>query len=711
MVSFEDDDDPINGSEEENEDEDENLEDEGDAEGEGDDMDADGDDMDAEGDNDDEGDQDNDDNDEEDDDQDENDNDNDNDNDNAGQDERDSASQSQSQSQSRRGSGSGSRTTATVDSRPSAPKVTLTSPSPRPSNAQSPSGLPSSFWPKTPSYALNASTYDIVPTMAAPQNTSINALAATPDMRWVFSGGTDGYIRMYNWVETANGKVPLTVAQKHNFVDSVMKGGSLTTYWENEEPSVRTPPAQSADEAKDKELSPVYSLATNHQALWLLSGLESGGINVQTCRHQAGTRIATLREHTSAVSVLNLAQDELSFLSGSWDKIIHDWDLNTGKVKRSYRGSGSQISAIERRPESSIPVPAISEEQAISSTFSSNNADKPSLNSGAPTTNGIVAKQESKNTENGTDDAAGSPDGSLFGDDGGSLFGDNDDSGNGASRSNNFDDDDEFSKAIANGLQQNEDDANNGDVEMADATMSGGPVQSPAPTAEGNDTSAPSDADAEKDASATTNGDGSHGNPHSEDVDALAMTQTTSADDTPAQTSESTFLDAAIDGTLRIWDRRMSSPIARIMPPRGTPPWCMAACWSPDGNYIYAGRRNQTVEEYSIHKGFQMAAPERTLRFPAESKAVSAVKMMPNGRHMVCASNDILRLYDLRHSETSKSASTTPFLIIPGHRTGVVSALHIDPSARFMISIAGNRGWEGGSTETLLGYEIHVPSS
>ena len=75
--------------------------------------------------------------------------------------------------------------------------------------------------------------------MAAPQSTSINAITATPDMRWVFSGGSDGYVRMYNWVETANGKVPLTVAQKHPFVDSVMKAGSLTTYWENEEPPGR----------------------------------------------------------------------------------------------------------------------------------------------------------------------------------------------------------------------------------------------------------------------------------------------------------------------------------------------------------------------------------------------------------------------------------------------------------------------------------------
>ena len=75
------------------------------------------------------------------------------------------------------------------------------------------------------------------------------------------------------------------------------------------------------------------------------------------------------------------------------------------------------------------------------------------------------------------------------------------------------------------------------------------------------------------------------------------------------------------------------------------------------------------------------------------------------------ASYDILRLYDLRAEQLAGRHSTVPFLIVPGHRTGVISALHIDPTCRFMISTAGNRGWEGASTEVLLGYEIGIPSA
>ncbi len=71
------------------------------------------------------------------------------------------------------------------------------------------------------------------------------------------------------------------------------------------------------------------------------------------------------------------------------------------------------------------------------------------------------------------------------------------------------------------------------------------------------------------------------------------------------------------------------------------------------------------------------------------------------------ASFDILRLYDLHFHEKPQSKHTkVPFLIVPGHRTGVVSQLYIDPSCRYLVSIAGNRGWEGTNTEVLLGYEV-----
>jgi transcriptional activator SPT8 len=76
------------------------------------------------------------------------------------------------------------------------------------------------------------------------------------------------------------------------------------------------------------------------------------------------------------------------------------------------------------------------------------------------------------------------------------------------------------------------------------------------------------------------------------------------------------------------------------------------------------------------------------------------------------ASYDILRLYDLTHDEAGPKAgaAATPFFIVPGHRTGVISQLYLDPTCNFLISTGGNRGWEGASTEVMLGYEIGIGS-
>ncbi|KAF1849148.1 WD40 repeat-like protein [Cucurbitaria berberidis CBS 394.84] len=572
------------------------------------------------------------------------------------------------------------------------PAVILTSPSPRAAASGVLGNLP--FRPSVRQEALNAPVYDIIPTIAAPHSTSINSITSTPDMRWVFSGGADGYIRKFNWVDTANGKLALTVAQRHPFVDSVTKAGVLLSYWENEDSS-----------GMSENLSPVYSLAVHHQALWLLSGLDSGGINLQSVRHEEGKRIHTLRNHTSAVSVLTLSQDETSVLSGSWDKTINDWDLNTGQVKRKFETSGSQISAIEQRPLSTLPIPQDTQTLPSSNgTFSSNNAARPRANGNLA--NGVdLTTRPAQVKEDSNEDAPGSPDDSLFGDKD-SLFGDAQENNPSSALPSFGDDDDEFSRAIANGIQQADEDAN-GDLDMMDM---GGPVQAPQEQAGETLKEPPAAAQAQTLANGTTDSQSSgtvNGLPHAEEIGPV-MNSSAEQTEQPAS-SETTFVDASIDGTLRIWDRRQPNPVARITPSRNTPPWCMNACWSPDGNFIYAGRRNGTVDEYSLHKGLR--EPRRTFRFPSVSGAVSAVRTMPNGKHLICASYDILRLYDLTQQDPgAKGGAAVPFLIVPGHRTGVISQLYLDPACNFMISTGGTRGWEGASTEVLLGYEIGIGS-
>ncbi|KAF3928166.1 hypothetical protein AA313_de0205385 [Arthrobotrys entomopaga] len=173
-------------------------------------------------------------------------------------------------------------------------------------------------------------------------------------------------------------------------------------------------------------------------------------------------------------------------------------------------------------------------------------------------------------------------------------------------------------------------------------------------------------------------------------------------DTNSSDVSSNIFLAASIDGIVRVFDRRQERPITRLLPGKGIPPWSMSACWGVDGNHIYVGRRNGTVEEYNIHKDFQTSC--RTLKFPGGSGAVSYVTPMVNGRHLVCASFDNLRLYDLKDEEGKHSR--VPFLIVPGHHGGVLSSVYVDQTSNYLLTMAGNRGWEGTTTEVMLGYEI-----
>ena len=383
-------------------------------------------------------------------------------------------------------------------------------------------------------------------------------------------------------------------------------------------------------------MSSVYSLAVQNKGLWLLSGLESGGINLQSVRHEEGKRITCLKKHSSAVSVLNLAQDERSFLSGSWDKVVLDWDLDTGQVKRSFEGSGGQISALEMRPVSSLPVPETSNDSTTTNgTMTTNNTSKPSPNGIATNGNSENLPLNNSNQESSTADAPGSPADSLFGgNDGDSLFGDNDDDNTGAPPGGTFgdDDDDEFSRAIANGLQQQD----NEDIDADNNMVNPAPVQA-APLTNGN----PEVSDALH-SSTLLNYQPlpaaeeippvlSNGLPHAEELPSRGEEPSSSMSDV-IPTADSTFLAASFDGTVLVWDKRRPTPIAKIVP-QNVPPWCMNACWSPDGNFIYAGRRNGTVEEFSLHKGLR--GVERTFKFPNGSGAVSAVRAMPNGRHLI----------------------------------------------------------------------------
>ncbi|CDO95732.1 unnamed protein product [Kluyveromyces dobzhanskii CBS 2104] len=193
-------------------------------------------------------------------------------------------------------------------------------------------------------------SYNILPTAAIPIQTNVQTLTMSKGLRYLFLGGSDGFIRKFDFLNTVDGKLSLTIQQKNALVDSIVNAGILTSYWENEVPQ----PASKVKWVKQKSeyipvVSPVHSLAVQNECLFILAGQESGGIVMQGVRYFEGRTSHYFKGHKSIVNQLLLNDDETRFLSGSWDKTVIEWDLNTGAQLTKFN-TASQLSSLEFRP-------------------------------------------------------------------------------------------------------------------------------------------------------------------------------------------------------------------------------------------------------------------------------------------------------------------------------------------------------------------------
>ncbi|CUS22730.1 LAQU0S06e04742g1_1 [Lachancea quebecensis] len=439
-----------------------------------------------------------------------------------------------------------------------------------------------------------ADVYSIYPTAAIPIQTHVHSMAMSKGLKYLFLGGQDGYVRKFDFLNTIEGKLSLTILQKHSLVESISNAGILLSYWENEVPQQRNS-LKLSKTGKEYEplVSPVHAIDVQSECLFLLSGLENGGITMQGCRYMEGHIAHYFQKHTSTVNQLKINNDESRFISGGWDKQILEWDLNSGQCINEFRGSTAQLSSLEFRPLCSSVV--------IDST-------------------------SHKEEENAEDSQVKKDDDDLD-----SLFGD---------------EEEEEKRRAQEGTQ---------DLRSEDE-------------------------------------------PKSQVLPKDEISQTTLR----TVYDENTFLASCTNGSLQIWDRRISTkPALNLIRGNQVPPWCMSACWSTDGDRIYAGRRNAVVEEYDLKMGLN---PSKTLKFPSISGPVSCVRAMPNNKHVLCASYDNVRIYDVSQYGSSK----VPFLIVPGHHGGMISNLYVDPTCRFLISTSGDRGWQGISTDATLIYDIDV---
>lgn len=214
---------------------------------------------------------------------------------------------------------------------------------------------------------------DMVATCAIPYGSQCHVMSFTEGPRWILTGGEDGFIRKYDFISSIQGKAPLTLAQKHSLVDSVLNSGVITSYWENEQPltkqqvmstnpKIKLDDFESGSVTYEPKLNPIYALTAERNGYWCLSGTLSGGISLYSMRYNEGVlqyyfpnspkkqSAKDSQGHQDAISVLemNFAQDK--FLLGSWDKTIRYWDLNNGKCVGLFAGNTGQISNVKFRP-------------------------------------------------------------------------------------------------------------------------------------------------------------------------------------------------------------------------------------------------------------------------------------------------------------------------------------------------------------------------
>ncbi|KAE8266050.1 hypothetical protein A4X09_0g6295 [Tilletia walkeri] len=194
---------------------------------------------------------------------------------------------------------------------------------------------------------FQTNAYSIEPSAAAPHVAHVHAFSMSADSTVLLTGGSDGYVRSYDLYQTMNGRQMLTQSVRHAYVEGVVRAGVMKHFWGNDEVPRKMNPALIKEELP---VSAVHSLACQRDALWGLSGTESGNINLFTIRHASGRIQHVLRKHKAPVSVMALADGDRTLISGSWDRNVHQWDLDSGKVVRSYPGHAGQVSSLSFRP-------------------------------------------------------------------------------------------------------------------------------------------------------------------------------------------------------------------------------------------------------------------------------------------------------------------------------------------------------------------------
>ncbi|WWD18894.1 hypothetical protein CI109_103349 [Kwoniella shandongensis] len=567
-------------------------------------------------------------------------------------------------------------------------------------------------------------TLSIEAIVGIPLPSAVHSLATSACSSYLLAGSQDGYVRAYDLWGSVNGAQMMTAQQRSvvGLGETVSKAGVGRGWWANEVEGINGGQV-------GKRAEPVYSMACEGDALWSLTGTQSGPINMYTLRHTPGHLVHSLKGHTNVVSCMTLLPNEKGFISGSWDGTVREWDLNTGQTVRTYPTHGAQLSSLALRPFSQLPSPTPSprngndeeeeEETAkenISISMGPDFFEKRSSNGDdvqvaeppageevdKPIADDEVARSSPPQTQTNGDVEMADANTPVSHD---SLFGDDDADADGETVPP--------SVLPTNAATTPTNNNTSPKPKPLGIALPGGQNRPP-PITTTTEQPTPSSSSAAPLFVTPQSGGGQQSARHGA-ADTIPLLSPTSYKDF----SDDILLTSSMDGQVVLIDRRVPSyegtgvGVGRLMPGERAPPWCMSACWLANGNQVLAGRRNGTIDIWDVRRGSSSTAPNllRTLRTPLESGPISCVVAFPDGRHIATASQDNIRLWNSAEylapdDSMKRSRSKPPFKIIAGHHGGTISSMIVDPRSRFLITASGDRGWQGESTKVVLVHEV-----
>ncbi|KAM9915678.1 hypothetical protein OXX80_013904, partial [Metschnikowia pulcherrima] len=135
----------------------------------------------------------------------------------------------------------------------------------------------------------------------------------------------------------------------------------------NENPKIRNSDFTTGIASYEPKVNPVYSLDVEKNGFYP---------SLFPTQQQKNSEPTLDTGHSDAVSVLRLNYAQTSFLSGSWDKTIREWDLNTGKAKSIFKGNTGQISSIQYRPVGLADLTFDESNSDVDSLFGSDEEDE-----------------------------------------------------------------------------------------------------------------------------------------------------------------------------------------------------------------------------------------------------------------------------------------------------------------------------------------------